>query len=187
MSAGGETVIWDGLRTKLPTDVPPGGSVTLQAALAYPASGGSYLLRWDMVQEGVAWFSGKGVAAAEQKVSVNSARDAFYGGSIAVSKTPQSLGRDHVVTVPLRVQNLSNFDFDSSVNLSYHWYDGAGNVLVWDGLRTPLAGLRASEVRAVDMSVGTLKTPGAYTLRFDLVREGGTWFSGAGTRMTARS
>jgi hypothetical protein len=111
----------------------------------------------------------------------------FYGGSLDASQTPKTLGPGATVTVPLRVQNLSNFDFDGSINLSYHWYDAAGRVVVWDGARTPLAGLRQNEVRAVDAQVAVPNAMGTYTLRFDIVREGVAWFSGQGMELPARS
>jgi len=184
-SSAGATLVWDGLRTLLTTDVPVGASVTLQASVAFPSTGGTYVLRWDMVQDGVSWFSGKGVATTDQRVSVSAAKAAFYGGSLDVSRVPASLGVGQVATVPLRVQNLSNFEFDSSVNLSYHWYDGNGNAVTWDGLRTPLAGIRVNEVRAIDATVQTPAATGTYALRFDIVREGVTWFSGAGMQLAA--
>ncbi|HET7701094.1 MAG TPA: N-acetylmuramoyl-L-alanine amidase, partial [Candidatus Limnocylindria bacterium] len=60
-SSGGQPAVWDGARTKLPADLAPGASVQLQAQVTAPPQGGSYQLRFDLVQEGVAWFSGKGV------------------------------------------------------------------------------------------------------------------------------
>src|SRR3989442_1000236 len=138
-----------------------------------------------MVQDGGSWFRGKGVATTDQQVSVSAAKAAFYGGSMDVSRVPTSLGVGQIATVPLKVQNLSNFDFDSSINLSYHWYDGTGKVVTWDGLRTPLAGIRVNEVRAIDATVQTPAVTGTYTLRFDIVREGVTWFSGAGMQLAA--
>ncbi|HEV8654893.1 MAG TPA: N-acetylmuramoyl-L-alanine amidase [Candidatus Limnocylindria bacterium] len=182
-NAAGSTLVWDGLRTLLTQDVPAGGSVTLQASVAFPSTGGTYLLRWDMVQDGVAWFSGKGVATTDQQVSVSASKAAFYGGSMDVSRVPATLGVGQSATIPLRVQNLSNFDFDSSINLSYHWYDSAGRVVTWDGLRTTLAGMRVNELRAIDATVQTPAATGTYTLRFDIVREGVTWFSGAGMQL----
>ncbi|RME72913.1 MAG: hypothetical protein D6784_12770 [Chloroflexi bacterium] len=47
-------------RTPLPTDVPPGGSVTLQAQLRTPDTPGTYHLRWDMIHEHVTWFTSQG-------------------------------------------------------------------------------------------------------------------------------
>lgn len=48
------------LRTTLPDEIPPGGEVSLRAALATPPQPGTYTLEWDLVQEGVAWFKEKG-------------------------------------------------------------------------------------------------------------------------------
>jgi hypothetical protein len=56
----GELVVRDGARTPLPSDVPPGGSLTLRAAVWAPARPGRYVLAWDLVQENVVWFSGRG-------------------------------------------------------------------------------------------------------------------------------
>ena len=53
----GQTVVWDGVRTWIPTTVEPGGVVWLDARIESPDRIGRLWLRWDMVREGVAWFS----------------------------------------------------------------------------------------------------------------------------------
>jgi hypothetical protein len=183
----GRTVIWDGARTKLIADVPPQATAQLAANVVFPPKPGTYRLRWDMVQEGISWFSGKGVATVDQTVTVSPNVPLFYGGSIDASGTPATMGTGMTVPVALRVQNLSNFDFDGSINLSYHWYDGAGNAVVWDGVRTPLAGLRQGEVRAVSAQIAAPAAVGAYTLRYDIVREGVAWFSSQGMQVPSRA
>jgi hypothetical protein len=100
-----------------------------------------------------------------------------------VSKVPSSLPTRLATTVPLRVQNMSNFAWGSNVNLSYHWYDPSGKVVVWDGARTALAGIAPGEVRSVNATVVGPMTAGAYTLRFDIVHEGVTWFSDRGMQL----
>ena len=72
---GSTLVTWDGLRTILPSSVPPGGSLTLQASVKAPASAGTYTLKWDMVRESVTWFSGQGVAPAAIPITVASSSD----------------------------------------------------------------------------------------------------------------
>ena len=176
----GQTVVWEGLRTALPQDVTPGQRVALDAQVAFPTAQGTYTLRWDLVQEGVAWFSGKGVAPFDQTAVVG---PRFYGGSMDVSAVPGSMAAGQTLTVPLRVQNMSNFDWDAFVNLAYHWYDAAGGVVVWDGARTPLKGIRVGDVRAVDATVQVPAAAGTYTLRFDVVHEGVAWFSGQGMQL----
>ena len=185
--AQGRTVVWDGVRTKLPGPVAPGQSVTVNATVRFPSAGGQYVLRWDLVEEGVSWFSVKGAPTFDQAMSVSAATSIFYGGSMDVSATPATMPNGLVSKVSLRVQNLSNFAWDSSINLSYHWYDESGKVVVWDGLRTPLAGVQANEVRTLMAEVLAPAASGTYVLRFDIVREGFTWFSGAGMQLASRN
>jgi hypothetical protein len=59
-----------GEQTSLPQTVTPNQQVTLQAKVKAPSGAGTYLLRWDMVQQGVTWFSQKGVPTKDQTVAV---------------------------------------------------------------------------------------------------------------------
>lgn len=183
----GATVVWDGLRTKLAADLQPGQSVQLQANLAFPSAAGTYVLKWDLVHEGISWFSGKGVPASAKQIDVSPFVAPFYGGAFIVDDVPTTLTPKVTTTVPVKVFNLSNFDWGSDVNLSYHWYDAAGKMLVWDGLRTTLAGMKVGEVRIVQMNVTTPTTIGSYVLRPDIVREGVTWFSDRGMMLPSRA
>ncbi len=47
----------DGLRTELPLPVPPGGEVEVSARVRAPSRAGLLRLQWDVVEEGVCWFS----------------------------------------------------------------------------------------------------------------------------------
>ena len=187
IDSAGRAVVWDGVRTKLNADVAPGVSAVLQASLTYPSTAGTYTLRWDMVEEGVSWFSGKDVRTADQAVQVTPFVTPFYGGSLDVSGTPASLAAVTTSFYPVKVQNLSNFTWGSDVNLSYHWLDAAGNAIVWDGVRTSLSGMTSNELRTVNVRVAAPAAPGTYTLRYDIVREGLTWFSDAGMQTPTRS
>ncbi|HEY4026495.1 MAG TPA: DNRLRE domain-containing protein, partial [Candidatus Dormibacteraeota bacterium] len=55
------TLIRDGVRTMLPSTVNPGQSLYLKANIETLPMG-DYIVAWDMVQEGVTWFSGFGVS-----------------------------------------------------------------------------------------------------------------------------
>ncbi|MGB3219559.1 MAG: N-acetylmuramoyl-L-alanine amidase [Anaerolineae bacterium] len=61
-ASGAEVSFTNGdLRTELPNDVPANGEVTFAAAkLAVPTQAAKYTLRWDLVEEGVAWFRSRG-------------------------------------------------------------------------------------------------------------------------------
>jgi hypothetical protein len=68
--SGTQPVTFDGLRTVLPRRVCPGETVQMMGSLKAPSTPGTYVLKWDMVQEGVTWFSSKGVATHDVTVTV---------------------------------------------------------------------------------------------------------------------
>jgi hypothetical protein len=68
---GSTLITWDGLRTPLPLRFFPEESLTLQASVKAPASAGTYILSWDMVQEFVTWFSIQGVATKNLAIVVS--------------------------------------------------------------------------------------------------------------------
>ena len=62
---------WDTFRTSLPNDVSPGSEVNLtNVALKSPATPGQYVLRWDLVEEGAAWFSKEGATPLEMIIEI---------------------------------------------------------------------------------------------------------------------
>ena len=63
-------VVFEGRRTALPADVPPGGTSSVLGVVESPKEDGTYLLRWDLVQEGVAWFGDQGNASPAQQIEV---------------------------------------------------------------------------------------------------------------------
>jgi hypothetical protein len=77
-------------------------------------------------------------------------------------------------------------DWSPPVRLSYHWLDGAGSAVVFDGERTLLpADLAPGGEAVVPARVTTDQLePGAYILEIDLVHEGVRWF-GCGARLPA--
>jgi hypothetical protein len=68
---GSTTAVFDGNRTPLPTDVAAGGSVSnLSATITAPTSAGTYCLVYDLVREGITWFSWQGAATQGVTVTV---------------------------------------------------------------------------------------------------------------------
>jgi phosphoglycerol transferase MdoB-like AlkP superfamily enzyme len=53
----GTVVLFEGARTRIPSEVRPGGEVWVAAALEIPDRVGRYRLQWDMVEDGVCWFA----------------------------------------------------------------------------------------------------------------------------------
>jgi len=54
---GATEITLDGLRTVLPRRICPGETVQMMGSLQVPTAPGTYTLKWDLVYEGVAWFS----------------------------------------------------------------------------------------------------------------------------------
>jgi uncharacterized membrane protein len=69
-TTAGSLVLFDPLRTDLPHRVEPGQEVNLRAWVRTPTEAGRYILEWDVVREGDAWFGDKGAEMLRQVVSV---------------------------------------------------------------------------------------------------------------------
>ncbi|MGD8439729.1 MAG: hypothetical protein PVG53_04290, partial [Holophagae bacterium] len=68
-SKAGDLEVWDGRRSPVTRAVAPGAVIELEATVRAPATAGLHRLQWDMVDEGVAWFSERD-ASVEPKVAV---------------------------------------------------------------------------------------------------------------------
>lgn len=63
-------VVFEGIRTSLPRDLPPGETAALSATIQGPPQEGKFILRLTMVQEGVAWFEKFGGQPLDLPVTV---------------------------------------------------------------------------------------------------------------------
>jgi len=183
--ATGKAIVYEGSRTMLPADLLAGQSVTVNATVTAPNVGGTHSLRWDLVQEGVAWLSTKGVATANQQVVVAGPVVKSYAASyqpqvLALAATGAQTG------VPMVLVNTSNFTWPAGganpIRLSYHWWSLTTNkTILWEGPRTLLpADVPPGGSVSVSGTVQFPATAGPYLLRWDMVEEGVSWFSGRG-------
>jgi len=184
--ASGKLVLWDGVRTKLPADLAPGASVQLQASVTPPPNGGTFTLRFDLVQEGVAWFSAKGNPTGDLRVNVEGPAVKTFGATYQPQIAALAVSGAQTA-VPITVTNSGNFTWNAGgatpVDLAYHWSDSAGRTVVWDGLRTMLAAdVAPGGMQTLQAAIQFPTAPGSYTLRWDLVQEGVSWFSGQGVK-----
>ncbi|HEV8656549.1 MAG TPA: SpoIID/LytB domain-containing protein, partial [Candidatus Limnocylindria bacterium] len=69
---------------------------------------------------------------------------------------------------------------DAPVRLGYHWLDGSGNAVVWDGGRISLArDVAPGREMTFTVNVRAPDHEGDYVLAWDMVQDGGIgWFSG---------
>jgi hypothetical protein len=175
----GSTVVWDGVRTALPAAIPIMGSIDLPAQVRAPSTPGRYTLRFDVVNEGVTWFSRTGVRTGDVPVAVAGPWSATY--ATPALTTLANAGQ----TLAVSVTNTGSVPWPAAgpqpVHLSYHWLTPDGHVLVWDGARAALAADLAPGASAtLLLPVAPLGFGGGFVLRLDLVQEGVGWFSAQG-------
>jgi len=181
---GAATSVWDGLRTNLPANVAAGNSVTnLVAQVPAPNAAGTYCLQYDLVKEGLTWFSTQAASVLNKTVTVSGSA---YGVSWTADNTPASMSANATSNATLSFTNTGSATWNNSgtnpVRLSYHWRTGAcaGTAsAVWDGLRTNLPANVAAgnSVTGLVAQVRAPASAGTYCLQYDLVKEGLTWFS----------
>jgi hypothetical protein len=191
---GTSGAVWDGLRTALSGDVPEGGSVSnLAAQVRAPNSPGTYCLQFDIVREGVTWFSSQGAAMSAKTVTVSTP---VYGVSWTAQNTPAGMASATNYGLKLSFTNTGSLTWNASganpVRVSYHWLDGAcpGTTLeVWDGVRSALSGniSTGGSANNLDVAVRSPNTAGTYCLVYDPVREGITWFGTQGAQKLTKT
>jgi hypothetical protein len=59
LDAAGQTVVWEGERTLLNSDLRPGGIAALKQRVLAPAAAGEYTLVLEPVRENISWFSAR--------------------------------------------------------------------------------------------------------------------------------
>jgi hypothetical protein len=87
----GNRADFEGARTVLAADVPPGGEAKLTARIRGPSLPGNYVLHWDLVQEHTTWFSERGNPTPSQSVAVEGAPASLAETAAEVSFGPPPL------------------------------------------------------------------------------------------------
>jgi stage II sporulation protein D len=178
--AAGRVLAWDGLRTSLPDDLPVGGGDVVPMAVAAPGLTGTYTVAPDLVRDGLGWFSSVGGTPGSFALKVTADLDAGYGATT----TPAAIVPGGEVPVDVRLTNsgLKSWAADgaAAVRLGYHWLDGNGNAVVWDGARVALArDVPPGSDVSITVNVRAPDHDGDYVLVWDMVQDGGAgWFSG---------
>jgi len=113
-----------------------------------------------------------------------------FKAAIALEEMPFALHASESFCPRVRIKNTSAIlwpakglqDGRFAVALSYHWIDGNGGIIVSGGLRTPLVhDVGPNEEIVLYATAKTPQLPADYTLEFDLVQEGVTWFKDKGS------
>jgi phosphoglycerol transferase MdoB-like AlkP superfamily enzyme/glycerophosphoryl diester phosphodiesterase len=170
-----EIVQWDGFRTELPDNLAPGENVVTTIYVYTPSAPGSYVLELDAVMEDAGWFSLEGkINPVLERVDVLSTVSA-----ISQKRIPRLMKQNQRYTAEVAITNVSPITIGGEkkgLNLSYHWKDKDGQVVIWDGIRTPISNeIPPGETVVLEAGLITPPNPGRYTLEWDLVHEGIAW------------
>ncbi|HEU5288848.1 MAG TPA: hypothetical protein VFV20_10625, partial [Candidatus Limnocylindria bacterium] len=178
--ASGNVVVPDGVRTRLPRDVAPGTTITVDLSVVVPPSVGTHVLRVDLFREGIGWFSLRGVRPADVEVTIEAPHAAAYGPLTASVWLTLPSAAPLVVTLKNTGTTAWEAGGPNPVRLSYHWMRN-GQLALWDGARAALAkDVLPGETVIVELPVIPPEGLSAHTLRLDLVKEGVRWFSDEG-------
>jgi len=106
----------------------------------------------------------------------------MYGARWSEVGVPEVVAAGAEFVVSARLQNVSAEGWmpmgATRVAASYHWEDGGGGRVAWDGVRTPLpATVTPGQAIPLQLRVRAPASPGRYVLVLDVVRENITWFS----------
>ena len=112
---------------------------------------------------------------------------ATYG----VATTPAAMVEGGEAPVEITVRNTGAFTWQATgpdaVRIGYHWYDGNGKVVVWDGTRGTLTrDVPPGETATFLVYVRAPRASGTFFLDFDVVQETKGWFSSRGVEMKAQ-
>lgn len=181
--AKAQVVLWDGPRTDIRREVKPGASVELRATVRAPHDAGTYKLTFDLVQEGVTWFTARGNRFADHHVEVLPLDHAAHFASLDAVKT---MAAGLTYRVRAEIKNVGRVPWPRGgflpVRAAYHWLDERGSVVRWDSPRTELpADVAPGEALSLTLDVEAPERPGSYALVVDLVQEGVAWFAEKGT------
>ncbi len=179
LDASGRAVVWDGTRTPLGGDVPPGQAKTLQLGFIAPSASATYTLVIDLVREGIGWFADGGSPPARITFSVTSGLSGGYGATTTPGQVTIGAVIDLSVTVMNYGPRLWPAGGANPVHLGYHIFGAnTGTTYVWDGARGVLPkDVPAFTSATVPIRVTVPAGIGDYVIAWDLVQEGVAWFS----------
>jgi len=138
---------------------------------------------------GVTGCGKKQEAKKSQTVATSPLPDDAFKVKISIENPPSSIKINSSTQMKVKVKNISSVVWPSKgepnaqygINLSYHWLDKGGRVVVHDGVRTSLPyDIHPDEEVMLDALVAAPNNAGEYFLEWEMVQEGVSWFKDKG-------
>jgi ubiquinone/menaquinone biosynthesis C-methylase UbiE/uncharacterized protein (DUF3820 family) len=194
LDEAGQTVRRSLARARLPHDVEAGATVEVVIDLPLPATLGRYRLRFDMVDEWLAWFEQFGSPMPEYPLVVDQYPDSRVPHLLRARlerlgpETPLRARPGSRLTLPLRITNAGDTVWLAQTNGSPGTVAVGGHLsrdgqrLEQDFFRAPLPGpVAPDETVEVACAFAAPTSPGVYEVALDLVAEGLCWFEHHGS------
>lgn len=169
--------VMDGGISRLSNDLPPNGSCNIPMTIKTPSTSGKYRLVIDGEQQDTAWFgteNGVNWNTIEAWITIGST----YGVQYNSVDVPKYMEKGKTYNISVTVKNTGSIPWTSGTfGMAYHWYSNNTCVL-WDGARDYVkTTVQPGQSYTFNVPVKALSNAGSYTLQFDMVQEGVTWFS----------
>jgi len=177
---GQQVLVRQDIRASLPHDIQTGEVVSnLPIDVLAPDHPGTFVLRFDLVEEGLTYFQDRGSPPLDTNVVVQGTQD--YQVTFGPAQPPVTLAGARVessLTLRNDGRKTWNVEDPGRVRLGYHWFDQNNQpVAVAQDLRTPLPHtVAAGEQVTLTAATVAPKDPGKYRLQWSLVVEGVAWF-----------
>lgn len=112
-----------------------------------------------------------------------------YAGTAVIKQLLGGLRAGMPEKLRIAISNHMTSTWENSestpINASYHWLNEQGDIVHFDGVRTPLPGVVGpGESLEIDLNVIPPSQAGRYQLQLTLVHEGVCWFEEQGFTMT---
>ncbi|WP_434641855.1 TadE/TadG family type IV pilus assembly protein [Thermoanaerobacterium thermosaccharolyticum] len=169
--------VMDGDISRLSNDLPPNGSCNIPMTIKTPSTSGKYRLVIDGEQQDTAWFgteNGVNWNTIEAWITIGNT----YGIQYNSVDVPKYMEKGKTYNISVTVKNTGSIPWTSGTfGMAYHWYSNNTCVL-WDGARDYVkTTVQPGQSYTFNVPVKALSNAGSYTLQFDMVQEGVTWFS----------
>ncbi|MEG6569496.1 TadE/TadG family type IV pilus assembly protein [Thermoanaerobacterium thermosaccharolyticum] len=168
--------VMDGDISRLSNDLPPNGSCNIPMTIKTPSTSGKYRLVIDGEQQDTAWFgtiNNVNWNTIEAWITIGST----YGVQYNSVDVPKYMEKGKTYNISVTVKNTGSIPWTSGTfGMAYHWYSNNTCVL-WDGTRDYVkTTVQPGQSYTFNVPVKALSNAGSYTLQFDMVQEGVTWF-----------
>lgn|GEM_PF-812786 len=159
-------------------DVPPQGMATFEnVVVRAPIPQGKYKLAFDLVHEGITWFSAAGAKSFDAQVAVKTDAPPYAAQWQEIFAIPNNtITAGETVSGDIVARNAGadiwQMQGDDAVTLAYRWFNALGvqvDAPTYPGaFALPHNVAPRDSVTFANVEIHTPVTPGEYTLRFDL-------------------